>query len=217
MKKKIVLAILALLVLGGGGYGVKQYLASLNHVKTDDARIDGRLIKVSPEISGRVTEVRVKEGDAVEAGETLARLDEKNTSLQNRDAALVKAPGTGIVVKEFVTVGENVSPGQRVFLLANLDDLYVSARIEETKIEHISVGDKVTLNIDAFPGHQLQGVVEQIGLAADSAYSLLPTSNASGNFIKVTQRIPVKIKIQDQQGLKLLPGMNAVVDIATRG
>lgn len=217
MKKKILLVILALLVVGGGGYGVKRYLASMNHVTTDDARIDGRLVKVSPEISGRVTEVRIKEGDAVAAGETLARLDEKNTSLQNRDSALVKAPGTGVVIKEFVSVGENVSPGQRLFLLANLDDLYVSARIEETKIEKISVGDKVTLAIDAFPGHQLQGVVEQIGLAADSTFSLLPTSNASGNFIKVTQRIPVKIKILDEQGLKLLPGMNAFVDIATRG
>ncbi|MCK9906931.1 biotin/lipoyl-binding protein, partial [Frankia sp. Cpl3] len=85
----------------------------MNHVTTDDARIDGRLVKVSPEISGRVTEVRIKEGDAVAAGETLARLDEKNTSLQNRDSALVKAPGTGVVIKEFVSVGENVSPGQR--------------------------------------------------------------------------------------------------------
>ncbi|MFM1651587.1 HlyD family secretion protein [Brevibacillus sp. B_LB10_24] len=217
MKKKIGLLILALLILGGGAFGTRQYLYAMSHVTTDDAKIDGRLVKVSPEIAGRVTEVRIKEGDAVEAGETLARLDEKNASLQNRDSALVKAPVTGVVIKEFVSVGENVSPGQRVFLLANLDDLYVSARIEETKIERIHVGDPVSFTIDAFSGKQLQGVVEQIGLAADSTFSLLPTSNASGNFIKVTQRIPVKIKILDSNGLKLLPGMNTVVDITTRG
>lgn len=217
MKKKIGLLILALLVLGGGGFGVNRYLSSMNHVTTDDARVDAAMVKVSPEIAGRVTEVRIKEGDSVEAGETLARLDEKNTSLQNRDAALVKAPAAGMILKEFVSVGENVLPGQRVFLLANLNDLYVSARIDETKVTRISVGDTVTLTIDAFPRATLQGVVEEVGLAADSMFSLLPTSNASGNFIKVTQRIPIKIKILDKQGLKLLPGMNTAVDIATRG
>ncbi len=217
MKKKIGLLILSLVVLGAGGYGVKSYLDSIRYVTTDDARIDGDLVKVSPEIAGRVTELRVKEGDAVEAGETLARLEEKNTSLQNRDAALVKAPGAGVVVKKFVSVGENVSPGQRVFLLANLDDLYVSARIEETKISRVKVGEPVTVNVDAYPNHPLRGIVEQIGLASDSTYSLLPTSNASGNYIKVTQRIPIKIKILDREGLQLLPGMNAVVNISTGG
>lgn len=217
MKKKIGMLILALLVLGGGGYGVKAYVSSMNHVSTDDARIDGALVKVSPEIAGRVTEVRIKEGDTVEAGETLARLDEKNTSLATRDAALVKAPVAGVILKEFVSVGETVAPGQRVFLLANMDELYVSARIDETKIERAAVGDAVELHVDAFPDTTLQGVVERIGLAADSTYSLLPTSNASGNFIKVTQRIPIKIKILDRQGLQLLPGMNTTVDITTRG
>ncbi|NGQ94790.1 HlyD family secretion protein [Brevibacillus sp. SYP-B805] len=217
MKKKIGLLVLVLLVLGGGGYGAKAYIDSTHYVTTDDARIDGELIKVSPEIMGRVTELRVKEGDAVEAGETLARLEEKNTTLQNRDAALVKAPGAGVIIKKFVSVGENVSPGQRLFLLANLQDLYVSARIEETKIERVAVGDLVTIDVDAFPHHPLQGVVEQIGLASDSTYSLLPTTNSSGNFIKVTQRIPIKIRILDQEGLKLLPGMNVVVKIATEG
>ncbi|MGO0060721.1 HlyD family secretion protein [Brevibacillus fluminis] len=217
MKKKIGLLVLLLVVLGGGGYGVKAYVDSMNHITTDDARIDGALVKVSPEIAGRVTEVRIKEGDTVEAGETLARLDEKNTSLTTRDAALVKAPAAGMILKEFVTVGENVAPGQRVFLLANMDELYVSARIDETKIERVAVGDTVSLHVDAFPNAELRGVVEQIGLAADSTYSLLPTSNASGNFIKVTQRIPIKIKILDNQGLRLLPGMNTTVDITTRG
>ncbi len=217
MKKKIGLLILALVVIGGGSFGVKSYLDSTHYVTTDDARIDGELVKVSPELSGRVIEVRVKEGDAVDAGETMARLEEKNTSLANRDAALVKAPGTGVVIKKFVTVGETVSPGQRVFLLANLQNLFVSARIEETKISRVKVGEPVTINIDAFPDHPIQGIVEQVGLASDSTYSLLPTSNASGNFIKVTQRIPVKIKILNQDGLKLLPGMNAVVNISTGG
>lgn len=217
MKKKIGLLILALLVVGGGSFGVKSYLDSIHYVSTDDARVDGNLVKVSPEISGRVTEVRVKEGDSVNAGETLARLEEKNTSLQNRDAALVKAPGTGVVIKKFLTPGETVAPGQRVFLLANLDNLFVSARIDETKIERVKVGEPVTIHIDAFPDHEIQGIVQEVGLAADSAYSLLPTSNASGNFIKVTQRIPVKIKILDQGGLRLLPGMNAVVNISTGG
>lgn len=217
MKKKIGLTILALVILGGGAFGVKSFLDSTRFVTTDDARIDGDVLKVSPEISGRVTEMRVKEGDSVESGETLARLDEKNTSLQNRDSALVKAPGAGMILKKFVSVGESVAPGQRVFLLADMQNLFVSARIEETKVNRIKVGEPVTISVDAYPGQELKGIVEEVGFASDSVFSLLPTSNASGNFIKVTQRIPIKIKILDQDGLRLLPGMNAVVNISTGG
>ncbi|MDD4588630.1 MAG: efflux RND transporter periplasmic adaptor subunit [Heliobacteriaceae bacterium] len=206
-QKKIGLAVLACLLLGVAVYGICTYLDSVRFVKTDDARIDGELVRVSPEIAGRVLELRVKEGDLVTAGEPLARLD----------AALVKSPVAGQVVKKFVSPGELVSPGQRLFLVADLAALGVTARIEETKIRRIAVGQPVRVTVDAFPGQVLSGVVEQVGLAADSTFALLPTTNVAGNFIKVTQRIPVKIKLLDHQGLAIVPGMNVVVKIAAGG
>ncbi|MZP31103.1 HlyD family efflux transporter periplasmic adaptor subunit [Heliobacterium undosum] len=217
MKKKIAKIAGAALLLSALGYAGYTYVDSVRYVTTDDARIDADMIKVGPEIAGRVMEIRVKEGDLVQAGETMVRLEEKNTTLQNRDAALVRAPGTGMVMKKNVNDGELVSPGQRLFLLADFRNLYVSARIEETKIHRLSVGEPVTLTVDAFPGRKLQGVVEQVGFAADSVFSLLPSSNVSGNFIKVTQRIPIKIKILDDQGLRILPGMNVIAKISTGG
>lgn len=217
MKKKAGIGILAVIVLSSLVYGIYTYIDSVRYVTTEDARIDGDLIKVSPEIAGRVLDIRVKEGDRVAAGETLARLEEKNTTLQTRDSALVRAPVAGRVVKKQVSEGEWVSPGQRLFLLADMENLFVSARIEETQLRRVAVGQEVRIAVDAFPGKDLTGVVEQVGLAADSVFSLLPTSNVSGNFIKVTQRIPVKIRIIDPQGLDLLPGMNAVIKISSGG
>ncbi|MBM7867849.1 HlyD family efflux transporter periplasmic adaptor subunit [Heliobacterium gestii] len=217
MKKTIAKVAGAALLLSALGYAGYSYIDSIRYVTTDDARIDADMIKVGPEIAGRVMEIRVKEGDLVQAGETMVRLEEKNTTLQNRDSALVRSPGTGLVMKKTVNDGELVSPGQRLFLLADFQHLYVSARIEETKIHRLAVGEPVTLTVDAFPGQELKGVVEQVGYAADSVFSLLPSSNVSGNFIKVTQRIPVKIKILDDQGLRILPGMNVIAKISTGG
>ncbi|MBC9784586.1 HlyD family secretion protein [Heliobacterium chlorum] len=217
MKKKIATVVGAALVLSAIGYAGYSYVDSIRYVTTDDARVDADMLKVGPEIAGRITEIRAKEGDMVQAGETMVRLEEKNTTLQNRDSALVRAPGTGLVMKKSVNDGELVSPGQRLFLLADFQNLYVSARIEETKINRLAVGEPVTLTVDAFPGQELKGVVEEVGFAADSVFSLLPSSNVSGNYIKVTQRIPVKIKILDDKGLRILPGMNVIAKISTGG
>ncbi len=217
MKKKIGLLVMLLVFLGGAAFGAKAYMDSRDYVTSDDARIDAILVKATPEITGRVDKILVKEGDTVAANEEMVRLEEKSTTSQNRDSALVKAPEAGVVVKSFAHEGEVVSPGQRMFLLANFDELFVSARIEETRIGRIAVGNPVTIRVDAFPDKKLEGIVEQIGLTTDSLFSVLPISNSSGNYIKVTQRIPVKIKVLDTQGLKLMPGMNAVVSIATGG
>ncbi len=217
MKKKIALLLLVLMVLGGGFFAGKAYVDSRRYVTTDDARIEGDLATVSPEIAGKLTDLHVKEGDEVAPGETLARLEEKNTDWQHRDAALVKSPARGVVVKMFASEGENVSPGQRLMVVADLREVYVFAQVEETKIERVAVGQPVRIDVDAYPDRPLEGIVEQVGLAAESAYSLLPSTNASGNYIKVTQRIPVKIKLLETRGLKLLPGMNVVVRIDVGG
>ncbi|HWR41013.1 MAG TPA: HlyD family secretion protein [Patescibacteria group bacterium] len=338
---RIMLALLLLVGLGGGGWWWYQ---SLRYVSTDDARVSGTIVSVSAKIAGRVTEVLVKEGDAVQVGQVLLRIDPRDAaaqksqaqatlalavakyqealngsrpqeidqsrakleqaqadvekaeaSLENarknferlsqlhsqgaisnsqrddaetlylvalkaaksaRDAAAainqelglkvagsreeviqaaeaqvkqaqaalelatlteeyttVKAPGSGVVALKSVNPGEVVTAGQSLFTVIDLQDVWVSARIEEDKIGKINIGDMVEYTIDGYPGRKLSGKVYEMGSAASSVFALVPTENTSGNFTKVTQRIPIKISLPQDSGLIFRPGMSAVIKI----
>ncbi|MEP0202771.1 MAG: HlyD family secretion protein [Halioglobus sp.] len=124
---------------------------------------------------------------------------------------MILAPESGIVDKSFVEKGEYVLPGQRIVLIHNPDKIWVAANIRETEIRHIQLGTRANLQVDGYPDMQLNGEVYEIGGAATSQFSLLPSSNPSGNFTKVTQRIPIKISIE-QEGQQLRPGM--MVEVA---
>ncbi|MEP6388534.1 MAG: HlyD family secretion protein [Halioglobus sp.] len=124
---------------------------------------------------------------------------------------MILAPESGIVDKSFVEKGEYVLPGQRIVLIHNPDKIWVAANIRETEIRHIQLGTRANLQVDGYPDMQLEGEVYEIGGAATSQFSLLPSSNPSGNFTKVTQRIPIKISIE-QEGQQLRPGM--MVEVA---
>lgn len=102
--------------------------------------------------------------------------------------------------------------GTRLAVSYNLDDLWVTANIEETDIDDVKVGQDVDVTVDAYPNMTLNGKVEQIGLATAGTFSLLPSNNTSGNYTKETQVIPVKISIENYAE-KLVPGMNATVRI----
>jgi multidrug resistance efflux pump len=102
-------------------------------------------------------------------------------------------------------------------MVVDMSKLYISADIEETNIKKIKIGQPVDISIDTYPGHEFTGKVFEIGEAAASTFSLLPTTSTSGSFTKVTQRITVKISIDDHQGLDLAPGMNAVVKVHIKG
>ena len=123
----------------------------------------------------------------------------------------ILAPESGIVDKSFIEKGEYVVPGQRLVLIHNPDKIWVAANIKETQIRHIELGTRAVLQVDGYPDMQLEGEVFEIGGAATSQFSLLPSSNPSGNFTKVTQRIPIKISIE-QSGQQLRPGM--MVEVA---
>ena len=123
----------------------------------------------------------------------------------------ILAPESGIVDKSFIEQGEYVIPGQRLVLIHNPDKIWVAANIKETQIRHIQLGTRAVLHVDGYPDMQLEGEVFEIGGAATSQFSLLPSSNPSGNFTKVTQRIPIKISIE-QSGQRLRPGM--MVEVA---
>jgi len=127
----------------------------------------------------------------------------------NLQYSRVYAPVSGILGKRSVESGQVVQPGQPMFSLVNLDDLWVTANFKETQLRDMHAGQKVKVRVDAY-GRDYDGTVESIGGATGSMYSLLPPENASGNYVKVVQRVPVRIRIdkgQDPQH-QLRPGLS---------
>lgn len=133
----------------------------------------------------------------------------------NIDDLRITSSASGIVDETFVNPGEYVVPGQRLLLMHNPEDIWISANIKETEIRHIHPGNPVDIKVDAYPDRKFTGTVTRIGHAATSQFSLLPSTSPSGNFTKVTQRLPVKISIDSSDGV-LLPGMMVEVSIDIR-
>jgi membrane fusion protein, multidrug efflux system len=127
------------------------------------------------------------------------------------------APITGQVTQRSVDLGQYVSPGQLLFTLVPLDQVYVTANFKETQMANVAPGQRVRIHVDTY-SQEFEGVVDSIAGASGSRQALLPPQNATGNFIKVVQRIPVKILVKPNKnpGLVLRPGMNVEATIYTR-
>ncbi|GAA4864178.1 efflux RND transporter periplasmic adaptor subunit [Paenibacillus vulneris] len=218
MKKKQVLSIIlaaAVVVAAGGGY--TYWYQGHYFIKTEDSRITGDIYRVMPRISGKLTSLAINEGDTVLSDQIVGQQDNTNLATSNLDQAALRSPIEGTVIKTNAKVGEVVSPGQTVAMIVNKKDLYISANIEEGDINRVKVGQTVEFTVDTFPGAKLTGKVKEIGEATAATFSLLPATNTSGNFTKVTQRIPIKISIDSQDGLALAPGMSTTIKIHLKG
>src|SRR6266542_509194 len=130
----------------------------------------------------------------------------------------VTAPSEGVVSKKSVELGQLVQPGQPLMSLVPLGDVWVTANLKETQIQDVTAGDPVDFTVDAYPGVDFCGKVESISPATGAKFSLLPLDNATGNFTKVVQRLPVRIRQCGPQDAKreLRPGMSVVVTIKTK-
>jgi membrane fusion protein (multidrug efflux system) len=124
----------------------------------------------------------------------------------------ILSPINGVVDQTFVHSQEYVSPGQRLLLIHDPSNVWISTDIKESEIRKVKVGQSVDIHVDAYPDQIFEGTVEQIGTAATSQFALIPSPNPSGNFTKITQRIPVRIAIVSDQAV-LNPGMMVEVDI----
>jgi len=133
---------------------------------------------------------------------------EADRSLKELDLTLrtITAPFDGIVDGTFVDVGEYVTPGTRIAMYHAPEDVWIDANVKETDLGKIHVGSQASINVDAFPGRTFKGEVIGIGGAATSQLALLPSPNPSGNFTKVTQRLPIRMSI-DAAETELRPGM----------
>ena len=131
----------------------------------------------------------------------------------NISYARVTAPITGIVSRKSVAVGENLSVGQSLMTIVPLQDLWVTANFKETQLREMKVGQEVDIKVDALGGRKFKGKVAQIGGATGSSLSLFPPENATGNYVKVVQRIPVRINFtnldQENKDFALRIGMSA--------
>jgi multidrug resistance efflux pump len=211
-KRKVLLAgVLMSMLAAIGGIGLYYWYNSAYFVSTEDARVMGDLVKISPQISGKLLEFIIEEGDTVLKDQIVGRQEMANLSDNNIEQFIIRAPISGIVVKKQANVGEMQSSGQALAMLIDPEKLYVIANIEETKLSRIKPGQLVDITIDQFAGRKFSGKVKYIGRASNAIFSLLPTST-SGTFTKVVQRIPVKIELNKHDAF-LLPGTNAEVKI----
>jgi multidrug resistance efflux pump len=211
-KRKILLfTILALMAVSLACVGGYYWYNNRYYVSTEDATVTGDLVKVSPQTSGRLLEFNMEEGDTVIKDQIIGRLEVINLSDAGIEQSVIRAPIDGIIIKKQCTVGEIESAGQTLAMMIDPNKLYVSANIEETKVGRVQPNQVVDITIDQFKGKKLTGKVKFVGEAANSTFSLLPTST-SGTFTKVVQRVPVKIEF-NQHAVKFLPGTNAVVKI----
>lgn len=135
----------------------------------------------------------------------------------------ITAPMNGVVARRWVLMGDVVQAGQPILTIYDPHDIWVTANFEETKLSSIGLDDYVRISVDAYPDLGLTGRVALISATAASEFSLIPPNNASGNFTKVTQRIPIRIEIDSTQltaaftRCRLLPGMSVEVEVDTPG
>ena len=124
----------------------------------------------------------------------------------------ILSPIHGVISKRLAEEGQIVQIGQPILVVNDPGEKWVVANVAETKVRRVRRGAKVNIEADAFPGHVFKGEVESIGAVAISEFALLPSDNPSGNFIKITQRLPVRIFVKDPENV-LKPGMMVVVSI----
>ncbi|MES2630253.1 MAG: HlyD family secretion protein [Bacteroidota bacterium] len=343
--------ILAVLVLGGGGFGITKYIHAQSHEETDDAQVDASISPIIPRVSGYVQEVRVKDFQHVKKGDTLIVLDDRdfrirleqaeaavsgaegntrfseasasasyaniatsqsnistidaqiaaakvnvwradqdysrynnlikdhsitqqqfeqasaakqtadrqldilleqkrtatrqtsatsaqsNASSQQVNVAkanamqrkgdldnaklqlsytVITAPEDGIVSRVNVQIGQFLNAGQTLFSLVIDGSVWVTANFKETQLEDMKIGQPVIVKVDAFPDHEFEATVSSFSAATGSRFALLPPDNATGNFVKVVQRVPVRIEFKntaDSAVKRLRPGMNVFADV----
>ncbi|KMS51212.1 HlyD family secretion protein [Sphingobium cupriresistens] len=141
-----------------------------------------------------------------EAARDLAQIDLDNT--------VVRAPIAGVVGNRQVRVGRLVSPGAALLDIVPVADLYVVANFKETQLEYIRPGQAVRIRVDGYPDVAIEGFVDSLAPGSGSAFALIPADNATGNFVRVVQRVPVKIRLRTNPlAGRLVPGLSARVEV----
>jgi membrane fusion protein (multidrug efflux system) len=177
------------------------------------ARAGLRNAQTGPE---QVTAMRAR------ASSAQARVEQAKANLAqaelNLQYTVIKAPARGVVSKKSVLPGQVIQGGQPLMALVQTDEVWITANFKETQLNEMRAGQRVLVEVDAYGGKTFQGKVDSIAAATGARFSLLPPENATGNFVKVVQRVPVKIVLESGQDPEhlLRPGMSVTPTVYTR-
>lgn len=209
--KIAIIVIVLVAVVAAAGFAVSYFLDASRYVTTDNAQVDGTQIPITAPTSGTLTGWTGTQGAVLRADQVVGRVEIDGGYVKPQRS--IRAPAGGTVAVDNTTEGAYVQAGTQLAVAYDPGDVYVTARVEETDINDVRVGQRVEFTVDAYGGRTFAGSVREIQNGAANVFSPLPQSNSSGNFQKVTQVIPVKVSIDDAQGLELIPGSNAEVNI----
>jgi membrane fusion protein, multidrug efflux system len=204
----------------------KKMVATNIVAKSDYDEVEATLRKAEAEVTRTQAELTAEQGQLVvlladrkQADAELARAQAALTAAKNDlDNTVIKAPVDGVVGNKGVQVGQYVKVGTQLMAIVPLPQVYVVANFKETQLENMRQGQPVEIAIDAYPHQTLVGTVESFAPASGAVFSLLPPENATGNFTKVVQRVPVRIAVPRDNPLAGLirPGLSVVVSVDTR-
>ncbi len=182
--------------------GASQAQASLRNAQTAPQHVQATRAQAT------VAEARVKQAAAVLAQAQL-----------NLEHTIVRAMSDGVISRKTVEAGQTVAPGQPLMALVDLDNLWVTANFKETQLRNLRPGQRVQVSVDAIGGRTFTGRIDSVAAATGARFSLLPPDNATGNYVKVVQRVPVKIVFDPGQDPehRLRPGMSVTPTVLLRG
>jgi multidrug resistance efflux pump len=222
----VLLPVLAVIIIIAALFGFNVWQQGQIYVSTDNAQISGQPVQVGSVNAGRVDTILPNVGDQVHRGDVVASValpsqvgvgqngQPKMGFLGAGDTHVdIQAPVDGVVIAEPVAVGATVSAGQAIVSIVDPSQLWVNANIDETDFNRLKVGQSVTVHVDALNA-DIPGKVEAVTPATAATFSMLPTSNTSGNFTKVTQLVPVRISV-NLGNQPMLLGANVEVKIRT--
>ena len=195
--------------------GASVHEAEQNIVVAQSAvdQADQRITQADASIESALTAPKQVALSQARARSALAQVAREKALVEqarlNLGYCTIVAPVTGIVGKKTVELGQNISPGQQLLAVVPLDDIWVTANFKETQLSHIKPGQRVQVSVDAY-GRVYTGKIVAVGGASGSRFSVLPPENATGNYVKVVQRIPVRINLDAGQNgdRRLRPGMS---------
>jgi membrane fusion protein (multidrug efflux system) len=191
----------------------------VEQARADRDRTTAAVTSARAAISGATATLAVLQAQKAEAESTRAELQ---TALERAERDLsftqVKAPFDGVVGNKAVQPGQYVQTGTRLLALVPLHSAYVEANFKETQLGALRPGQRVSISVDAYSDKPIEGTVESFAPASGSQFSLLPPENATGNFTKIVQRVPVRIKVPPDvaRAGHLRPGLSVVVEVHTR-
>ncbi|RAZ90238.1 HlyD family secretion protein [Mesorhizobium hawassense] len=193
--------------------------AQLDDAQTALDQAKAALVGADAQIAAAQANIGVLEAQRAESASTLASLQlTRDKAQRDLSFTVLKAPYDGVVGNRSVEQGDLVSPGQKLAVVVPMDKLYIVGNFKETQLGHMVAGEKVRITVDAIDGQTFEGTVSSLAPASGAVFSLLPPENATGNFTKVVQRVPVRIDVPADvlKTGKLRAGLSVVVAVDSR-